>query len=178
MEVNLGGDTNYVYEWNNFVPKKVGILTWRAEMERIPVLVGLAKRNIAVESVWCPVCGEAEETAEHLMVSCAFAQAIWHGITSWCKVPTFFAFSTRDILELHKYYRMSKQSGKLFHVVCLTTMWCIWKTRNEVVFERKAVNVINVLGEIKALSFLWARNRSRRSNITWERWRVFDINRM
>ncbi|XP_076937070.1 uncharacterized protein LOC143604495 [Bidens hawaiensis] len=74
--INLGVEESHLFEWNNFVPKKVGILAWRAEMERIPVLFSLAKRGVAVESIVCPVCEEELESAEHMLVSCEFAQSI------------------------------------------------------------------------------------------------------
>ncbi|XP_076882004.1 uncharacterized protein LOC143530331 [Bidens hawaiensis] len=44
---------DYKFEWNNWVPSKVGILAWRAELDRVPVLTLLAKRNIGVESLVC-----------------------------------------------------------------------------------------------------------------------------
>ncbi|XP_076904565.1 uncharacterized protein LOC143560046 [Bidens hawaiensis] len=169
IDLVQGGDVDYTIEWNNYVPKKVGVLAWRAEMERIPVLVELACRNVVVASTWCPVCDEAEEMAEHIFISCRFAQAVWHCIANWCKVPPFFAFSIHDILELHKHYRLPKRKAKLFHAVCLTLVWCLWKMRNMVVFERKEASVNNILCEIKALSVLWICNRSNKLDITWER---------
>ncbi|XP_076891407.1 uncharacterized protein LOC143571311 [Bidens hawaiensis] len=175
MEAIVGSDIGYLIEWNNFVPKKVGILAWRAEIERIPVLMALTKRNVNLESIWCPVCGDAEETAEHLLGSCRFAQALWNGIANWCKVPVIYAFSTRDVLELYKYCHFSKQKAKIFQAVCLTTVWCIWKARNAAVFERKPVNRCNLIGEIRVRSFLWVRNRSKNTRISWEKWRRFDI---
>ncbi|XP_076916423.1 uncharacterized protein LOC143576135 [Bidens hawaiensis] len=71
MNLNVG--ENYIIKWNNFVPKKVGILDWNVEMERIPVLLALARRGVVVGSMVCPICDEDIELAEHLYVSCQFA---------------------------------------------------------------------------------------------------------
>ncbi|XP_076901327.1 uncharacterized protein LOC143555704 [Bidens hawaiensis] len=172
---NSGSEENYLFEWNNFVPKKVGILAWMAEMERIPVLFSLAKRGVAVESIVCPVCEENLESAEHLLVSCQFAQSIWSIITNWCKVPAIFAFSTRDLLEFHKYALLSSRKAKTFHAVCLTTIWCLWCTRNRWVFERKSPNLRSTVAEIKALSYLWVKNRSKWPDLTWDRWCAFNV---
>uniref|UniRef100_A0A251TWR6 Putative reverse transcriptase zinc-binding domain-containing protein n=1 Tax=Helianthus annuus TaxID=4232 RepID=A0A251TWR6_HELAN len=57
----------YVHRWNNWVPKKVGILTWRANLDRLPTRCALARRNINVPNVLCPMCGEAQETTEHIL---------------------------------------------------------------------------------------------------------------
>lgn len=51
-------------------------------MERIPVSIVLARCNVVLESVWCPVSREANETAKHLLVSCKFAQGVCHGDSS------------------------------------------------------------------------------------------------
>ncbi|XP_076931435.1 uncharacterized protein LOC143596576 [Bidens hawaiensis] len=47
MNKEIGAVGDYVIGWNNWVPKKVCILAWRAEMERLPTRVSLAKRNVA-----------------------------------------------------------------------------------------------------------------------------------
>ncbi|XP_076934551.1 uncharacterized protein LOC143600884 [Bidens hawaiensis] len=78
-EIGVVGD--YVIWWNNWVPKKVCILGWRAEMERLSTRFSLAKCNVAVPSIVCPICGEVEESAEHIFVSCSFAQATWQVIS-------------------------------------------------------------------------------------------------
>ncbi|XP_076927472.1 uncharacterized protein LOC143591034 [Bidens hawaiensis] len=108
-------------------------------MERIPTLFSLAKRNAISASVVCPICEEEIESAEHLLVSCSFAQSVWCIIAGWCKVPPIFAFSIRDLLELYRFSCLPTRKAKVFHAVCLATMWCIWKARNSLLFERKPV---------------------------------------
>ncbi|XP_071686901.1 uncharacterized protein [Rutidosis leptorrhynchoides] len=40
----------------NIIPKKIGLLVWRAKQNRIPVRIELDKRGIDLDSVRCPVC--------------------------------------------------------------------------------------------------------------------------
>lgn len=42
-------------------------------------------------------------------------------------------------------------------------------------FDRKPALVSNVLGGIKALSYLWVCNRFKNLDATWESWRTFDL---
>ncbi|XP_076907117.1 uncharacterized protein LOC143563469 [Bidens hawaiensis] len=140
-------------------------------MERVPLLVSLARRNVAVDSVVCLICGMEEETAEHLLNSCRFAQEIWGKVTNWCRVPNFFAFSIRDLLEAY----IPKDKAKVFHAICLTTLWCIWRARNEAVFEGKLVQLESVFGEIKGLNFLWLQNRAKKSSLSWNDSTRFDF---
>ncbi|KAJ0925693.1 putative reverse transcriptase zinc-binding domain-containing protein [Helianthus annuus] len=68
---------NYVVQWNHWVARKVGIVAWGAEGERLPTMAALARRGIPVTSLACVLCGEIDETCEHLFMSCQFAQTVW-----------------------------------------------------------------------------------------------------
>ncbi|XP_071688191.1 uncharacterized protein [Rutidosis leptorrhynchoides] len=58
----------------NIIPKKIGLLVWRAKLNRIPVRVELDKRWIDLDSVRCPVCDKDIETVEHIFIQCDFAK--------------------------------------------------------------------------------------------------------
>ncbi|XP_076909288.1 uncharacterized protein LOC143566483 [Bidens hawaiensis] len=170
-----GAIDNYVMEWNNWVPSKVGIHAWRVEMERIPVWAELSKRGIAMSSAVCPICEEEVESADHLMISCRLAQIAWSVISTWCKVPSIYAFTIRDLLEMHRYTSFSKRKAKAFYAVCLTTIWCVWRARNALVFEGNPMILNKVVGKIKTLSYLWVKHRGKNTTLTWEMWRGFKI---
>ncbi|KAK1411374.1 hypothetical protein QVD17_37922 [Tagetes erecta] len=53
--------------WNNWVPIKVNIFGWLAEMERIATGTALSQRGISLDTTCCPLCGDYEETATHLI---------------------------------------------------------------------------------------------------------------
>ncbi|XP_076953244.1 uncharacterized protein LOC143627270 [Bidens hawaiensis] len=61
----------WVFGWNNWIPKRVCVLAWRVGLERVASLVELAKGNIVFGSVLCPLCGEVDETVEHIFTSCS-----------------------------------------------------------------------------------------------------------
>ncbi|XP_022031509.1 uncharacterized protein LOC110932487 [Helianthus annuus] len=165
----------YTIKHNNWVPKKVEILAWRAEMERLPTKCALERRNINVGSILCPICSEHNETAEHLLVSCGFAQAIWQAISLWLKIPPIFAFGLKDILELHNFVGVSLKSKKAVYAVCLSVMWCVWKARNELIFNQTGWSLEKVVGDIKALSFLWVKARSKHPGLDWKIWSGFNM---
>lgn len=74
------------------MPRKVGILAWTAEMERILSLLSLSRRLITMELVQCPIYGDVEESVDHLYVMCRFSQSIWDVIACSCKLLDFFLF--------------------------------------------------------------------------------------
>ncbi|XP_035839068.1 uncharacterized protein LOC118486612 [Helianthus annuus] len=121
---------NRVFEWNNWVPKKVAIMAWRSEMEKLPTKCALSARNIPVQDLRCLLCNEYDESSEHLFVSCHFTQIIWQNIASWG----------------------------------------IWRMRNEVIFRQGSPNTVKVLEEIKAMAYLWVKNRSKEAQFSWDDW--------
>ncbi|XP_076944762.1 uncharacterized protein LOC143615545 [Bidens hawaiensis] len=115
----------YEMKWNNWVSVKVGLLAWRAELDKLPVLTSLARRNVGVGSLDFPACSKVEETTKHIFVSCGLAQSF------------------------------PKRKAKAFHAVCMATLWCLWKAGNDMVFGGLKISARSVAEDVKALSFLW-----------------------
>ncbi|KAF5810041.1 putative RNA-directed DNA polymerase [Helianthus annuus] len=165
----------HAFEWNNWVPKKVGLVAWRANMERLPTKQALAARNVQVQDQMCVLCSEYVETSDHLFVSCQLAQMVWQNLAIWCGLPPIFAFGLKDLLSLHVSSSGSEKKRKALHAVVLVAIWNIWKTRNDVLFRHSNPNVVKVLDEIKAMAYLWIKNRSKGAVSTWEEWSRFKV---
>ncbi|MFS7897453.1 putative reverse transcriptase zinc-binding domain-containing protein [Helianthus anomalus] len=165
----------HVFLWNNCIPKKVGIVSWRASMERLPTRVALAARNIQVGDTRCPLCAEYDETSEHLFVSCYFAQVIWSVITQWCKSPPLIAFSFKDVLKYHLTVGGSKRKKKVINAITQIVVWSVWRMRNEVVFNNAIPIASKVVEETKSMAFLWIKSRLKSPMWSWSDWRKFCI---
>ncbi|KAL8267528.1 hypothetical protein R6Q59_004872 [Mikania micrantha] len=100
---------------------------------------------------------------------------VWHLVSSWCKVQSFFIFSVQDLLEIYLHLQGEHRRKEAFHAVILTSIWCIWKLRNEKIFKGKRAAIPGLLEEIKPLSFLWVKNRARWNELTWEDWCNFVL---
>ncbi|GKA18014.1 hypothetical protein Tco_0697851, partial [Tanacetum coccineum] len=51
--------------------------------------------------------------------------------------------------------------SSLFDVVVLCAIWWIWRARNLLVFQAVKVNMINIIDDIIATSYLWIKNRAK-----------------
>ncbi|KAJ0868346.1 hypothetical protein HanRHA438_Chr12g0573601 [Helianthus annuus] len=51
----------------------------------------------------------------------------------------------------------------------------MWKSRNDNVFNRKQVSFERLKEEIKIMSFLWFKARSKVQGISWEEWCKFEL---
>ncbi|KAJ0918826.1 putative RNA-directed DNA polymerase [Helianthus annuus] len=164
-----------IFKWNNWIPKKVGVVGWRAMVERLPTKVALLSKGIHPESVTCIFCNEQPETSEHIFVDCQFAQTVWTAIAQWCKVSAFYAFSLKDVLQVGEYVDGSAKRKKAIHAISLVYLWSVWRMRNEVIFQNASVSVQKVVEEIKRMSFQWVKYRSKEACLNWESWRRFNV---
>ena len=164
-----------VFEWCKWIPIKCNIFGWRAEMGRIPTAIALRHRNIPIADVSCQFCGGAEETVDHLFTGCIVTNVLWQHIASWCKVQNWFAFSFKDLMEVHNFIGLSGKAKDIFHGIIIIGCWCIWKARNMLKFQRKNARLEDIIGEVKVLGFLWVKNRAKLSSLSWDDWCKFVI---
>ncbi|XP_022041644.1 uncharacterized protein LOC110944242 [Helianthus annuus] len=165
-----------LFLWNNLVPKKVGVVAWRALAERLPTKLALARRNINIGDTRCIFCGDYEESCEHLFVSCQFTQSIWIVMAQWCKIPPILAFCIKDLLDFHLHMQgCNNKKKKVLNAIVQVVIWSVWRMRNEVIFGQAVPCISKVVEESKSMSYNWIKNRSRSSHWSWNDWRAFSI---
>ncbi|MFS7949941.1 hypothetical protein Hanom_Chr06g00577541 [Helianthus anomalus] len=110
------------------------------------------------------------------MFSCITSSATWWSIWAWTKLPT--RVSVGSVVELLEWVHNLKGSNKwkrAILVIAFATMWIIWKSRNEFIFDQKKSRVDGMVDRIKEESFQWIKNRSPFVSLNWERWRDFNV---
>ncbi|XP_076894457.1 uncharacterized protein LOC143546752 [Bidens hawaiensis] len=75
------GNANYVLKWSDWVPTKCNIFAWRAVLNWLPMVDNLEKRNIKVEDHSCIVCGEGEDSVNHLFTGCVIVVMVWKKVS-------------------------------------------------------------------------------------------------
>ncbi|GKA91273.1 putative RNA-directed DNA polymerase [Tanacetum coccineum] len=103
--------------WNNLIPIKLNILTWRISLDRIPTRSNLDSRGIDLDSILCPVCNDEIETSQHL--DCSIAKS------SWILVSKCWGFHDypKDLPSLIKW--ADNTNARIFDAVVQTTLWAI-----------------------------------------------------
>lgn len=122
--------------WQAKVPQKIKLFLWKACHNCLPIQVNLRQRRLC-SSAMCPICGEVEETMEHAFLLCDWTRPLWFGSQmSLCPRPSnmisnFLTWFGQCITEF------KKTSGFFDNVLTSLscTLWTIWKTRNNCVFE-------------------------------------------
>nr|XP_043611511.1 uncharacterized protein LOC122583146 [Erigeron canadensis] len=131
----------FVFKWAKGVPKECNIFMWRTSLNRIPTYKALQVPNCNFGSTLCGLCNSWDETIEHILCHCHVAASIWDHISMWCKVDSIFVSSVKDIIELSSKVNLDKKSRKVFKCIVFVTRWCLWKARNEKVFDNATITI-------------------------------------
>ena len=123
--------------WKTWAPLRCKFFIWLAIKNKVRTADKLAKRGLPHPAA-CPLCDQAEETVQHILVSCVFAWRAWTlilhelGLPAIVPQPGCTRFSNwwcQSIKSVEKNLRKGLNS-----LIILVT-WEIWKHRNECDFE-------------------------------------------
>ncbi|KAL8248804.1 hypothetical protein R6Q59_005672 [Mikania micrantha] len=77
------------------------------------------------------------------------------------------------LLELYK--NIDGVKKEIIHSIVITSMWCLWRMRNDIVFNGGKPSVHRLIEEVKRTSFLWLMSRAKSLNLGWEDWPFFHL---
>ncbi|CAN1304228.1 Putative ribonuclease H protein At1g65750 [Linum perenne] len=118
-----------IWKWEG--PNRVKHFIWLAAHERILTNSERCRRHIAQDST-CYRCPNICEDLLHVCRDCNLAKEVWMSLFPHRASGDFFALNFQDWL------RFGIQDKEL----CLPfgiTIWMLWKSRNEAIFEQKPV---------------------------------------
>ncbi|XP_021990866.1 uncharacterized protein LOC110887596 [Helianthus annuus] len=135
----------------------------------------LAKRNVQVGSLTCPVCEWCAESTEHVFTGCSLAVEVWAAVGQWCRLSPVLAFGVKELLEIFKEAAGSKWGKNIIHGIIMVSCWCIWLARNEKIFQDKVISGRVVMANIKRLSVFWLNHRSKYKELSWDSWIKYPL---
>lgn len=116
---------------------KIRMFLWLCAHNSIGVKVCLGKRGVVQDEV-CPVCCNGTETILHALRDCSHLKHVWNQLGVTAANYDFWHVNLLDWLSLN--VRTNDKlhvSGTPWKIVFSFSFWSIWKSRNEVVFNRK-----------------------------------------
>jgi hypothetical protein len=141
--ITFGGvrDQRLMNVWKCNIPLKVKIFIWMAAHDRIQSGVQLKKKQWSGPEE-CAACDNLE-TTDHILFQCPLAVYLWSFLRvslSWSASPTN---CTDFLMEFAEDCRGAKRKVTLF--ICAGALWTIWKTRNDMVINKKIVSSPKVI---------------------------------
>ncbi|WVZ85537.1 hypothetical protein U9M48_032454 [Paspalum notatum var. saurae] len=148
--------------WRTWAPLRCKFFVWLAIKNRVWTGDRLAKRGLPHPAT-CPLCDQAEETIQHILVSCVFAWQIWTlilnelGLLTMAPQPGCTRFSN---WWCHSIKRIEKNLRKGLNSLIILVAWEIWKHRNACVFEGAAPCVQQVRRAVVEEGSVWCLARA------------------
>jgi len=130
-------------------------------LNRVPTKVNLALRNVLSleDSTLCVMCNGGEESSCHLFLHCNVAWGVWARLMVWVDCH----FPTPPNLFVHWKCWSGRSSNKNtlrgLWLIWHTTIWILWKARNDKIFKDITREVDELVEEIKVLSWRWMLER-------------------
>lgn len=140
--------------WGLKVPVKIKFFLWKISHGIIPTKQLLLSRIKKGNGI-CEMCEIASESLSHLFWDCAQVNSVWKEIFNWWHLPPLNEYSQWNSL----YWlldRIRESSAKLaWEVTVCATLWVIWCTRNNKIFQGSASTLKSMLSLIKARACEW-----------------------
>ena len=73
-------------------------------------------------------------------------------------------------------YRINANRRKVIEAVVCTTLWMVWRYRNDVVHDAGKMKNDMLVDSIKEFSFLWFSNRFQKDSVRWNLWLFSPLN--
>lgn len=125
------------------IKKKIQHFIWCACHDILPVLSSLVKRKMKVD-IRCKLCGEGEETIEHLFFDCSEAKATWKlALVQWDGLDQY----TTSFMEWWTKLELAAKREELGDRKELSAyiLWHLWKNRNKWNFHSVKNTTIDVV---------------------------------
>ncbi|KAK2454307.1 hypothetical protein QL285_001883 [Trifolium repens] len=147
--------------WKSPAPSKVIAFSWKLLRNRIPTRANLVLRGVDVNGglVDCVHCHGAEESALHLFLYCDFAMVVWKAIFRWLGVVIIIPHNLFSLFDCFVAAAGPKKVRKGFALIWHATVWSLWNSRNNVIFDNGVTDPEKVVDDIKLLSWKWGLSR-------------------
>ena len=143
-----------VFPWLKTIPLKILGFVWWAKQNRIPSAEALKDIEVAMPSTLCSACNEADESGDHILVSCSIAKEVFQSIFQWCKIRTCDFHSVASILGFAYKWGNCPDRRNVFTTIVFASLWCLWKARNERIFKKQRYESAKIISNIKTHTYV------------------------
>jgi hypothetical protein len=147
--------------WTCWAPLKCKIFAWLASLDRCWTNQRRQRHGLTTDDT-CALCDQGSESIAHLMVQCSFSQQVWFDICTGLNLQTCMPNQTAEFKDWFATATANARSDsqKGAKSIVILTMWNLWRTRNDAIFNNVSPNrqhvVQTILEEAKSWSLAGA----------------------
>ena len=121
-------------------PSQLAFCAWEAAWGKVLTLDKLQKRGWQLPNR-CYLCGQAEETVNHLLLHCSVVSSLWEIIFSLMGASWIFPKTIKEAIYSWKGTFVGRKRKKLWNSIPLCIFWTLWKERNRIAFKDGLISV-------------------------------------
>nr|GEY43986.1 RNA-directed DNA polymerase, eukaryota [Tanacetum cinerariifolium] len=111
--------------WIKSIAIKVNVFSWKLFLDRLSTRSNLARRNVLILSLACPLCDHALEDSSHLFFGCFVAKDVQKLIYRWWNLD-FQSFDSYDgWLSWFKSIRLGSKTKDVLEGVFYVSWWSL-----------------------------------------------------
>lgn len=147
--------------WNAKTIPKVDMFLWTLGHNSIQTGENLQKKGWA-GPFRCPLCLQATETSNHLLLTCAFSKEVWTmTVGLHFTLPQDIHSLLLDWPTLSPFSQPKRsEATRLWQALPRFILWGLWLERNSRIFREKERKAPQVIAKIRALFRDWANTQS------------------
>lgn len=120
--------------WRSRAPQSCRFFAWLASRNRCWTADRLQRRGLP-HPASCPLCDQPPETLQHLLLGCVVSREVWaRTVAHWGK-PEWVPKEDSPLMHWWIGKLAPKKDRKDLWTAITMVFWCIWKHRNNVVFN-------------------------------------------
>ncbi|KAL8472629.1 hypothetical protein ACS0TY_029726 [Phlomoides rotata] len=143
--------------WKSWAVRKAVVTSWKLLKGKMATTDNLGRRGITLnnEEKKCQFCLEEEESIRHIFFECKVSSSIWESILRWLGVSMVLHIDPK-IHFLHFGECLgSGTKATVARTIWIGTVWSLWNTRNDIVFNKATFNADRESSKIKISVWNW-----------------------
>jgi hypothetical protein len=158
--------------WDSPAPPKVIAFSWQLLYDRVPTKENLLLRGVIPHSSGdsCIWCGDVRESSSHLFLHCRVAMLVWYEVFKWLGVVIVVPPNLFHLYDCLSCAAKNKKARNGFRLVWHSVIWSIWRARNTYIFNNVVMEPLELVEEIKVLSWRWSVDRLKITPCLYYEW--------
>jgi hypothetical protein len=132
--------------WKAWAPPKCRFFMWLVAHNRCWTADRLARRGLQHPDK-CPLCDQEEENIQHLLAGCVVARQFWYSLLHRVGLSQLAPASSEQSFDTWWEWvgaDVTEDVKKGLNSLIILGAWCIWKHRNDCVFNGASPSVANL----------------------------------